>query len=105
MILKDARHLGTLNLVEGAEAELAGMAADLMNGQALSGAAQPIAGETTSAAKRSADDALETLGFLATRRPRQRLIGDIVAAGMPPPILRSRCLRLNAALDRPRTDT
>ncbi|MGX5840879.1 DUF5691 domain-containing protein [Mesorhizobium sp. ArgA1] len=95
-ILKDAQNLEALNLVEGAEAGWVEWR-DLTNGKALSVLRAKVAGNDEPA-KRSADHALETIGFLATAATAERLIGDIVAAGMPPAAASLALLRLNAAL-------
>jgi len=95
-ILKDGQNLEALNLVEGAEASWLEWG-DLTNGKALSALRSQVAGNDEPA-KRSADHALETIGFLATAATAERLIGDIVAAGMPPAAASLAFLRLNAAL-------
>ncbi|MGX9146921.1 DUF5691 domain-containing protein [Mesorhizobium sp. 128a] len=95
-ILKDAQNLEALNLVEAAEASWVEWG-DLTNGKALSVLRAKVAGNDEPA-KRSADHALETIGFLATAATAERLIGDIVAAGMPPAAASLALLRLNAAL-------
>ncbi|WP_192256040.1 DUF5691 domain-containing protein [Mesorhizobium caraganae] len=95
-ILKDAQNLEALNLVEGAEASWLEWG-DLTDGKALSALRSKVAGNDEPA-KRSADHALETIGFLATAATAERLIGDIVAAGMPPAAASLAFLRLNAAL-------
>lgn len=95
-ILKDAQNLEALNLVEGAEASWLEWG-DLTDGKALSALRSKVAGNDEPA-KRSAEHALETIGFLATAATAERLIGDIVAAGMPPAAVSLAFLRLNAAL-------
>ncbi len=95
-ILKDAQNLEALNLVEGAEASWLEWG-DLENGKALSALRTKVAGNDEPA-KRSADHALETIGFLAAAAAAERLIADIVAAGMPPAAASLAFLRLNAAL-------
>ncbi|MGX5846280.1 DUF5691 domain-containing protein [Mesorhizobium sp. PL10] len=95
-ILNDAQNLEALNLVEGAEAGWVEWG-DLTNGKALSVLRAKVAGNDEPA-KRSADHVLETIGFLATAATAERLIGDTVAAGMPPAAASLALLRLNAAL-------
>ncbi|UVK38439.1 hypothetical protein LHFGNBLO_005602 [Mesorhizobium sp. AR10] len=102
-MLNDAQNLEALNLVEGAEASWLEWD-DLTNGKALSALRSKVAGNDEPA-KRSADHALETIGFLATAATAERLIGDIVAAGMPPAAASLAFLRLNAALARPGPNT
>ncbi|MFK0689693.1 DUF5691 domain-containing protein [Mesorhizobium sp. IMUNJ 23033] len=95
-ILKDAQNLDALNLVEGIEASWLEWG-DLTNGKTLSALRSTVAGNNEPV-KRSVDQVLETIGFLATAATAEKLIGDVVAAGMPPAATSLAFLRLNAAL-------
>ena len=95
-ILNDAQNLAALNLVEGAEAGWLEWG-DLANGKTLSALRSAVSGDND-VTKRSAEQYLETIGFLATAATAEKLIGDIVAAGLPPASLSLGLLRLNAAL-------
>ena len=95
-ILNDAQNLAALNLVEGAEAGWLEWG-DLANSKALSALRSAVSGDND-VTKRSAEQYLETIGFLATAATAEKLIGDIVAAGLPPASPSLGLLRLNAAL-------
>ena len=101
LILKDTKYLGALNLAEGVEASWLEWP-DLASGQTLPALRSAVAGNDD-AMKRTIDDILETMGFLATAATAEKLIGDIVAAGMPPAAASLAFLRLNAALTGPNT--
>ncbi|ODA94015.1 hypothetical protein BFX40_14825 [Mesorhizobium sp. SEMIA 3007] len=103
LILKDTYYLGALSLAEGVEAGWLDWA-DLTNGKTLPALCAAVAGNDE-AAKRGADQLLETLGFLATAAASERLIGDVVTAGMAPAAPSLGLLRLNASLAGPSTDT
>nr|WP_156315046.1 DUF5691 domain-containing protein [Mesorhizobium japonicum] len=103
LILKDTQYLGALSLAEGVEAGWLDWA-DLTNGKTLPALRSAIAGNDD-AAKRGVDQLLETLGFLATTAAAEKLIGDVVAAGMAPAAPSLGLLRLNASLAGPSTDT
>ncbi|MER9161393.1 DUF5691 domain-containing protein [Mesorhizobium sp. M0518] len=98
-ILKDTQHLGALNLAEGLEASWLEWT-DLTNGQTLPALRSAVAGNDD-AVKRGVDQLLETMGFLATAATAEKLIGDVVAAGMAPAAPSLGLLRLNAALAEP----
>jgi hypothetical protein len=102
-ILKDTQNLHALNQVEGIEAGWLEWA-DLTNGQTLPALRSAVAGNDEPV-KRSADQTLENLGFLATAATAEKLIGDVVAAGMAPAAPSLGLLRLNAALAGPGIDT
>jgi hypothetical protein len=95
-ILNDAQNLAGLNLVEGAEAGWLEWA-DFAKGKTLSALHSAVSGDND-VTKRSAEQHLETIGFLATAATAEKLIGDIVAAGLPPASPSLGLLRLNAAL-------
>lgn len=103
LILKDSKYLGALNLAEGIEASWLEWG-DLTNGQTLLALRSAVAGNDD-AAKRGVDEMLETMGFLATAATADKLIGDIIAAGMPPAAPSLGFLRLNASLAGPGTNT
>jgi hypothetical protein len=95
-ILNDARNLAALNLVEGVEAGWLEWG-DLANGKTLSALRAAVSGDND-VTKRNAEQYLETIGFLASAATAEKLIGDIVAAGLPPASPSLSLLRLNAAL-------
>jgi hypothetical protein len=95
-ILNDAQNLHALNLVEGAEAGWLEWG-DLANGKTLSALRSAVSGDND-VMKRSAEQYLEAIGFLATAATAEKLIGDVVAAGLPPASPSLGLLRLNAAL-------
>ena len=95
-ILDDGQNLAALNLVEGAEAGWLEWG-DLAKGKALPALRSAVSGDND-VARRSAEQYLETLGFLASAATAEKLIGDIVAAGLPPASPSLGLLRLNAAL-------
>lgn len=103
LILKDTKYLGALNLAEGVEASWLEWP-DLANSQTLPALRSAVAGNDD-AMKRTIDDMLETMGFLGTAATAEKLIGDIVAAGMPPAAASLAFLRLNAALTGPGPNT
>ncbi|ESZ73715.1 hypothetical protein X727_01100 [Mesorhizobium sp. L103C119B0] len=97
LILKDTpQYVSTLTLAEGFEANWLDWP-DLTNGQSLAALRSAVAGNDD-AMKRTVDDLLETLGFLATAATAEKLIEHVVAAGMPPAAASLAFLRLNAAL-------
>ncbi|MER9409438.1 DUF5691 domain-containing protein [Mesorhizobium sp. M0589] len=97
LILKDTpQYVSTLTLAEGFEANWLDWP-DLTNGQSLAVLRSAVAGNDD-AMKRTVDDLLETLGFLATAATAEKLIEHVVAAGMPPAAASLAFLRLNAAL-------
>ncbi|MFD1981108.1 DUF5691 domain-containing protein [Mesorhizobium newzealandense] len=100
LILKGPQPLGALNQAEGLEASWLEWA-DLT--QALPALRSAIAG-SDELARRSSEQILETIGFLATAATAEKLIGDVVAAGMPPAAPSLGLLRLNASLAGPGTD-
>lgn len=102
-ILKDTYDLHALIQVEGIEAGWLEWV-DLTNGQTLPALRSAVAGNDEPV-KRSADQTLENLGFLATAATAEKLIGDVVAAGMAPAAPSLGLLRLNAALAGPGIDT
>ena len=77
---------------------------DLTSSQTLPTLRSAVAGNDD-AVKRTIDDILETMGFLATAATAEKLIGDIVAAGMPPAAASLAFLRLNAAVAGPGPNT
>ncbi|RWK25834.1 MAG: hypothetical protein EOR43_01990 [Mesorhizobium sp.] len=95
-ILNDAQNLAALNLVEGAEAGWLEWG-DLAKGKALSALRSAFSGDND-VMKRSAEQHLETIGFLANPLTAEKLIGEVVAAGLPPASPSLGLLRLNAAL-------
>ncbi|QND59085.1 DUF5691 domain-containing protein [Mesorhizobium huakuii] len=99
LILKDTQYLGALSLAEGVEAGWLDWA-DLTNGKTLPALRTAVAGNDD-AVKRGVDQFLETLGFLATAAAAEKLIGDVVAAGMAPAAPSLGLLRLNASLTGP----
>ncbi|RUT97750.1 hypothetical protein EOD12_26565, partial [Mesorhizobium sp. M7A.T.Ca.TU.009.02.1.1] len=101
-ILKDTQHLGALNLAEGLEASWLEWA-DLTNGQMLPALRSAVAGNDD-AVKRGVDQILETMGFLATAATAEKLIGDVVVAGLAPAAPSLGLLRLNASLAEHRTN-
>lgn len=103
LILKDTKYLGALNLAEGVEASWLEWP-DLANSQTLPALRSAVAGNDD-AMKRTIDDILETMGFLGTAATAEKLIGDVVAAGMPPAAASLAFLRLNAALTGPGPNT
>lgn len=99
LILKDTQYLGALSLAEGVEAGWLEWA-DLTNGKTIPALRAAAAGNDD-AVKRGVDQLLETLGFLATAAAAEKLIGDVVAAGMAPAAPSLGLLRLNASLTGP----
>jgi hypothetical protein len=99
LILKDTQSLGALNLAEGIEADWLEWA-DLTDGQTLLALRSALAGNDD-AVKRGVDQLLETMGFLATAAAAEKLIGEVVAAGMAPAAPSLGLLRLNASLAGP----
>lgn len=95
-ILNDAQNLAALTLVEGAEAGWLEWG-DLTRGKTLSALRAAVSGDND-IMKRSAEQYLETIGFLATAATAEKLIGEVVAAGLPPASPSLGLLRLNAAL-------
>ncbi|WP_245468193.1 DUF5691 domain-containing protein [Mesorhizobium sp. M1D.F.Ca.ET.043.01.1.1] len=95
-ILNDAQNLAALNLVEGAEAGWLEWA-DLANGRTLSALRSAVCGDND-VMKRNAEQYLEAIGFLANPVTAEKLIGEVVAAGLPPASPSLGLLRLNAAL-------
>ncbi|TIT74526.1 MAG: hypothetical protein E5W57_25515 [Mesorhizobium sp.] len=95
-ILNDAQNLAALNLVEGAEAGWLEWA-DLANGRTLSALRSAVSGDND-VMKRNAEQYLEAIGFLANPVTAEKLIGEVVAAGLPPASPSLGLLRLNAAL-------
>ncbi|MDG4880682.1 DUF5691 domain-containing protein [Mesorhizobium sp. WSM4884] len=95
-ILNDAQNLAALNLVEGAEAGWLEWDV-LANGKALSALRSAVSDEND-VTKRSAEQYLEAIGFLANPVTAEKLIGEVVAAGLPPASPSLGLLRLNAAL-------
>lgn len=96
LILKDTQHLGALTQVEGVEAGWLEWG-DLINGKTLPALRAAVAGNDD-AVKRGVDQLLEMLGFLTTAEAAEKLIGDVVAAGMAPAAPSLGLLRLNASL-------
>ncbi|MDX8500586.1 DUF5691 domain-containing protein [Mesorhizobium sp. VK4C] len=103
-ILNDTQNLATLAQVEGAEPGWLEWG-DLTKGKMLSALRSAVSGDNE-VMKRSAEQYLETLGFLANPEAAEKLIGEIVAAGLPPASPSLGLLRLNAALaeNRSRSD-
>jgi len=99
LILKDTQYLNALSLAEGVEAGWLDWA-DLTNGNTLPALRSAIAGNDD-AVKRGVDQLLETIGFLATAATAEKLIGEVVAAGMAPAAPSLALLRLNASLAEP----
>ena len=95
-ILNDAQNLAALNLVEGAEAGWLEWS-DLAKGKALSALRSAVSGDND-VMKRNAEQYLETVGFLAKPVTAEKLIDEVVAAGLPPVSPALGLLRLNAAL-------
>ncbi|RWM10666.1 DUF5691 domain-containing protein [Mesorhizobium sp.] len=95
-ILNDAQNLAALNLVDGAEAGWLEWG-DLANGKTLSALRSAVSGDND-VTKRSAEQYLEAIGFLANPVTAEKLIGEVVAAGLPPASPSLGLLRLNAAL-------
>ncbi|WFP62511.1 DUF5691 domain-containing protein [Mesorhizobium sp. WSM4904] len=95
-ILNDAQNLAALNMVEGAEASWLEWS-DLAKGKTLSALRSAVSGDND-VTKRNAEQHLETLGFLANPMTAEKLIGEVVAAGLPPASPSLGLLRLNAAL-------
>lgn len=95
-ILQDANNLHALNLVEGTEAGWLEWG-DLANGKTLPTLRSAVAGNDEPV-KRGIDLTLETIGFLATAATAEKLIEDVVAAGMAPAAPSLGLLRLNASL-------
>ena len=102
-ILNDAQNLHALNLVEGAEPGWLGWG-DLTNGKTLSALRSAVSGDND-VMKRSAEQHLETVGFLANPVTAEKLIGEVVAAGLPPASPSLSLLRLNAALSETRSQS
>lgn len=98
-ILKDTQNINALNLVEGVEASWLEWD-DLTNGQTLPALRSAVAGNNEPL-RRSGEQMLETIGFLATAATAEKLIGDVVAAGMAPAAPSLGLLRLNASLAGP----
>lgn len=99
LILKDTQHLSVLNLAESVEPGWLEWA-DLASGKTLPALRAAVAGNDD-AVKRGVDQLLETLGFLTTAEAAEKLIGDVVAAGMAPAAPSLGLLRLNASLAGP----
>ncbi|TIX15164.1 MAG: hypothetical protein E5V44_05515 [Mesorhizobium sp.] len=95
-ILNDAQNLHALNQVEGAEAGWLEWG-DLAKGKTLSALRSAVSGDND-VMKRSAEQYLEAIGFLATAATAEKLIGEVVAAGLPPASPSLGLLRINAAL-------
>ncbi|WP_217577685.1 DUF5691 domain-containing protein [Mesorhizobium sp. GbtcB19] len=95
-ILNDAQNLAALNMVEGAEAGWLEWG-DLAKGKTLLALRSAFSGDND-VIKRNAEQHLETLGFLANPVAAEKLIGEVVAAGLPPASPSLGLLRLNAAL-------
>ena len=95
-ILNDAQNLAALNMVEGAEAGWLEWG-DLAKGKTLSALRSAVSGDND-VVKRNAEQHLEVIGFLATAATAEKLIGEVVAAGLPPASPSLGLLRLNAAL-------
>lgn len=95
-ILHDGQNLAALNMVEGAEAGWLEWG-DLAKGKTLSALRSAVSGDND-VVKRNAEQHLETIGFLATAATAEKLIGEVVAAGLPPASPSLSLLRLNAAL-------
>ena len=102
-ILNDAQNLHALNLVEGAEPGWLGWG-DLTNGKTLSALRSAVSGDND-VMKRTAEQHLETVGFLANPVTAEKLIGEVVAAGLPPASPSLSLLRLNAALSETRSQS
>lgn len=95
-ILNDAQNLAALNMVEGAEAGWLEWG-DLAKSKTLSALRSAVSGDND-VTKRNAEQHLEALGFLANPVTAERLIDEVVAAGLPPASPSLGLLRLNAAL-------
>ncbi|KUM27386.1 hypothetical protein AU467_17030 [Mesorhizobium loti] len=95
-ILNDAQNLAALAQVEGAEAGWLEWG-DLTKGKTLSALRSAVSGDND-VMKRSAEQHLETIGFLVTAAAAEKLINEVVAAGLPPASPSLGLLRLNAAL-------
>ncbi|MDX8516759.1 DUF5691 domain-containing protein [Mesorhizobium dulcispinae] len=95
-ILNDAQNLAALNLVEGADAGWLEWG-DLTKGKTISALRSAVSGDND-VTKRSAEQYLEAIGFLANPVTAEKLIGEVVAAGLPPASPSLSLLRLNAAL-------
>ncbi|TIV63636.1 MAG: hypothetical protein E5V86_18090, partial [Mesorhizobium sp.] len=96
LILKQANYLGMLNLAESLDAGWLDWD-DLTNGQVL-GALRSIIGGNDGAMLQGVHDFLEMMGFLATATAATKLIGEVIAAGLPPASPSLSLLRLNASL-------
>ncbi|PBC08669.1 DUF5691 domain-containing protein [Mesorhizobium sp. WSM3859] len=95
-ILHDAQNLAALNMVEGAEAGWLEWG-DLAKGKTLSTLRSAVSGDND-VTKRNAEQYLEAIGFLANSVTAEKLIDEVVAAGLPPASSSLSLLRLNAAL-------
>ncbi|TIN50903.1 MAG: hypothetical protein E5Y24_29430 [Mesorhizobium sp.] len=95
-ILDDGQNLAALNLVEGAEAGWLAWS-DLAKGQTIPALRSAVSGDND-VMKRSAEQYLETLGFLANPEAAEKLIDEVIAAGLSPASPSLGLLRLNAAL-------
>ncbi|AZO05804.1 MULTISPECIES: DUF5691 domain-containing protein [unclassified Mesorhizobium] len=95
-ILNDAQNLAALNMVEGAEAGWLEWG-DLAKGKTLSALRSAVSGDND-VVKRNAEQYLEAIGFLASPATAEKLISEVVAAGLPPASPSLSLLRLNAAL-------
>ncbi len=95
-LLNDAQNPAALNSVEGAEAGWLEWG-DLANGKTLSALRSAVSGDND-VMKRNAEQHLETIGFLANPVTAEKLIDEVVSAGLPPASPSLSLLRLNAAL-------
>ena len=95
-ILNDAQNLAALSLVEGSEAGWLEWG-DLAKGKTLSALRSAFSGDND-VMKRNAEQYIETMGFLANPLTAEKLLGEVVAAGLPPASPSLSLLRLNAAL-------
>ncbi|TIN13979.1 MAG: hypothetical protein E5Y51_24060 [Mesorhizobium sp.] len=95
-ILDDGQNLAALNLVEGAEAGWLEWS-DLARSKTLPALRSAVSGDND-VMKRSAEQYLETLGFLANPEAAEKLIDEVIAAGLSPASPSIGLLRLNAAL-------
>ncbi|TIX37916.1 MAG: hypothetical protein E5V40_20935 [Mesorhizobium sp.] len=90
-------------MVEGAEAGWLEWG-DFAKGKTLSALRSAISGDND-VMKRSAEQHLEAIGFLATAATAEKLIGEVVTAGLPPASPSLSLLRLNAALAENRSQS
>ena len=95
-ILNDAQNLAALTLVDGAEAGWLEWS-DLAKGKTLPALRSAVSGDND-VTRRNAEQYLEAVGFLASPVSAEKLIGEVVAAGLPPASPSLSLLRLNAAL-------